>query len=196
MSGAEDLFSQFDPDTGMITGGKITSRRLSEIRGSFAQPAMVERLLAQGDPVVYTVASREPATGEGQLHFGVGRIMPGKVGDEYFLTKGHLHSWRQAAEVYIGVRGRGKMLLQDEESGRSTVLDLLPHATVYVPGATAHRTINVGQEPLVYLGIYPADAGHDYGSIGQTNFSSVVIEQGGEPLVMDRTAYLNRIQRP
>ncbi len=25
---------------------------------------------------------------------GVGKLMPGKIGDEYFMTKGHLHAWR------------------------------------------------------------------------------------------------------
>jgi glucose-6-phosphate isomerase len=32
----------------------------------------------------------------------LGVLMPGKVGAEYFMTKGHIHAWRPAAEVYLG----------------------------------------------------------------------------------------------
>jgi glucose-6-phosphate isomerase len=57
---------------------------------------------------------------------------------------------------------------------------------VYVPGYTAHRTINTGAIPLVYLGVYPAQAGHDYGSIAHKNFDNVVLEIDGQPVLMDR----------
>ncbi len=40
------------------------------------------------------------------------------------------------------------------------MLPLEAGAVVYVPGHTAHRTVNTGPAPLVYLGIYPWDAGH------------------------------------
>jgi len=114
-------------------------------------------------------------------------LMPGRIGREYFLTKGHLHEWREAAEVYVGLRGEGLMLLEDEETGRSRLLQLGAGRAVYVPGHTAHRTINSGTLPLLYLGIYPAAAGHDYGAIAERNFRKVVVEQDGQPVLLDRT---------
>ena len=66
---------------------------------------------------------------------------------------------------------------------------------VYVPGFTAHRTINTGNEPLVYWGIIGAEAGHDYGTVGERNFRQVVVEIDGSPVAMDRQAYLQRIRR-
>jgi glucose-6-phosphate isomerase len=55
-----------------------------------------------------------------------------------------------------------------------------------VPGYTAHRTVNVGDEPLVYLGIYPANAGHDYGQIAKRNFRQMVLAGAQGPELVDR----------
>ena len=67
------------------------------------------------------------------------------------------------------------------------------HGIVYVPGFVAHRTINVGDEPLVYVGIYPAKAGHDYGAIAKRNFNEVVIRVDGKPEAMKREDYMMMI---
>lgn len=184
------LSKHFDLDAGAIEGAPVTKRHLSDLRGSFADERAYEAALAKGDALLYTVASIEPSRGEGQLHYGLGVLMPGKIGDEYFLTKGHYHSWRPAAEVYVGLRGQGKMLLEDEETGESRLVDLVANSAVYVPGHTAHRTLNTSQEPLVYLGIYPAQAGHDYGTVGKRNFLKVLIERNGDPVLMERSEYL------
>jgi glucose-6-phosphate isomerase len=112
--------------------------------------------------------------------------MPGKIGDEYFMTKGHLHSWRPAAEFYFGLTGAGVMLLEDETTGESQMVPLRPNGAVYVPGHTAHRTINVGQTPLTYLGVFPAKAGHDYSTIAKKNFRCVVVEHAGQPKMIER----------
>jgi glucose-6-phosphate isomerase, archaeal len=190
MNRITDLFARFDPDTGMIHGGDLTARRLSDLRSAFARPEAVDAVLRTSDPVIYTVSTVHTATGEGQLHYGAGRIMPGRIGDEYYLTKGHLHSWRPAAELYIGMRGLGKMILQEESSGKTIVLDLLPYTMVYIPGGTAHRTVNVGDEPLMYLGVYPAAAGHDYAPLARNNFSTVIVARDGKPVTLDRSVYL------
>jgi glucose-6-phosphate isomerase len=112
--------------------------------------------------------------------------MPGKIGDEYFMTKGHLHAWRPAAEYYFGLTGEGVLLLEDEATGESRMLPLRPNAVVYVPGRTAHRTMNVGRAPLTYLGVYPARAGHDYSSMAKKNFRCVVVERNGGPVLEER----------
>ncbi len=185
--------SQFDPEQAVVPGARVTERRLSDLRGVFADEAAYAAALAQGDPVLYRVYPVEPAQGEGQLAYALGVILPGKVGAEYYLTKGHYHAWRPAAEFYIGLRGEGVMLLEDE-AGASQLLPLVPDSAVYVPGHTAHRTINTGNEPLVYLGVYPADAGHDYGAIAERNFAQVVVERDGQPALMDRTTFLATLE--
>lgn len=123
----------------------------------------------------------------------MGILEAGKVGDEYYLTKGHLHSYRPAAEVYLGLRGEGMMLLE-EENGEAYALPLRANSVVYVPGHTAHRTMNTGSEPLVYIGVYPSNAGHDYGTIAERNFQQVVVEANGAAVVMKRDAYLKSLE--
>jgi glucose-6-phosphate isomerase, archaeal len=180
------LLSRFDPRTGTIDDQPRVERHLTDLRGCFRDAQAYDRALAAGNPLVYSVAAVEPAHGDGDLHYGLGVLHPGVIGDEYFLTKGHMHTWRDAAEVYIGLAGEGTMLLEDETGGGSRMVRLQPNAVVYVPGNTAHRTVNTGNEPLVYLGVYPARAGHDYGVIAKRNFSSVVVKRDGQPTLMPR----------
>lgn len=190
---AAALASQLDLDQGTIRGGAMTRRYLRDLRGSFADAAAFDAMAAKENPLLYTVSSVEAANGDGQLHYGLGVLMPGKVGREYYLTKGHLHAWRDAAEVYIGLRGSGCMLLEDESSGESRLLSLNADEIVYVPGHTAHRTINTGREPLVYLGVYPSAAGHDYGAIAERNFRQVVVDCDGSPTMLDRAEFLKTL---
>ena len=185
---------RFDPMAGVIEGRTATVRRLSDLAGSFADQAALQAALAADDPIIYRATQVEEGAAEGDIHYGLAVIYPGKVGDEYHLTKGHIHAWRPAAEVYIGLAGRGLMLLEDERTGESTAIPLERNSTVYVPGYAAHRTINIGDEPLVYWGVLSSRAGHDYGAVGKRNFSKVVVALDGQPTVMDRAAYLQRIR--
>ncbi len=186
MFNLDQILSRYDPASGELAGAKPVERRLADLRGCFADKAAYEAALARGNPLLYRVASVEPAAGDGDLHYGVGCVMPGRIGDEYFLTKGHLHAWRPAAEFYFGLSGEGAMLLEDEATGESRLAPLRPNHAVYVPGHTAHRTVNTGTVPLTYLGVYPARAGHDYGTIAQKNFRHVVISRGGWPTLVLR----------
>jgi glucose-6-phosphate isomerase len=190
---AHELLARFDAAEGTVDGGAAVVRRLTDMQGYYADQAAFAQAVAAGDPITYTVASIAPDEGDGALHFGIGRIEPGRVGAEYFMTKGHLHAWRPAAEYYIGLRGQGVMLLEDEDDTQASMVPLTPDSAVYVPGHTAHRTINTGDEPLTYLGIYPAQAGHDYGVIAERNFRHVVVARDGAPVMMAREAFLREL---
>jgi len=182
----QSLGERFNIHDFRLTGGKEVVRRLSDLEGCFEDPKAYQAALALDNPVVYRVIAVEPASGAGDLHYGLGILYAGKVGNEYFLTKGHLHQNREAAEVYIGQSGEGLMLLEDEHSGESRIAPLGAGQVIYVPGHTAHRTVNIGREPLTYFGIYPANAGHDYAVIAKRNFLQVVVEEDGRPVMKDR----------
>lgn len=182
----EDLTVTFGLDSARIADRPMVERRLSDLQGCFADEAAFFEAVALGNELIYAVTAVEPASGDGQLHYGLGILYPGRIGAEYYLTKGHLHSHRPAAEVYIGLRGEGAMLLEDEATGESRLAPLRAQSVVYVPGHTAHRTMNTGSEPLVYLGIYPSNAGHDYASIAARNFGMVVVERDGRPTMLPR----------
>ena len=197
MTGATELDRaetlRFDPLTGIIAGRTPTSRYLVDVGAIFADRQAYTQLVVK-NPLVYEVTQVEEHNGDGQVHYGLGIIYPGKVGSEYFMTKGHLHEWRSAAEVYIGLRGRGMMLLEDERTGECRAVPLAANSTVYVPGYAAHRTVNVGDEPLVYWGILSSAAGHDYGTVGERNFRKVIVEKDGRPVVMDRDEFLRELE--
>lgn len=166
----------YDPLAGTIAGSQRSERRLSEMADVYADKEALAVEIARGDRFVYSVETIETKDTDGDLHYGLARVMPGRVGDEFFMTRGHYHAWRQAAELYVGLSGDGVMLMEDEAECRA--VRLAAGTLVYVPGHTAHRTINVGSEPLVYLGVYPARAGHDYGALAERGFSRRVIANG------------------
>lgn len=186
MNPEEILTQHYNPETGTLTGGQQVERHLADLRDSFDDPAEVDRMLETENPLLYQVMAVEPGDADGDLHYGLGILYPGKVGNEYYLTKGHYHETRGAAEVYIGLRGEGCMLLEDEATGDSRLEPLGAGKVVYVPGHTAHRTMNTGSEPLTYFGVYPANAGHDYGALAERNFHKILVEENGTPVLKDR----------
>lgn len=183
----------FDPATAVIPAVEAGNRWLSQLAGCFADELAYQTMLSQGDKLVYGVTNLDMASGEGQLHYGLGILQPGKVGREYFMTKGHLHAWRPAAEVYICLQGEGRMILEHETEAVTEVLPFSANSVLYVPGYTAHRTINVGDQPLVYWGVLSSEAGHDYEAIRERNFSQVVIELDGQPCALPRKDYLQML---
>jgi oxalate decarboxylase/phosphoglucose isomerase-like protein (cupin superfamily) len=61
----EKIISRFNPATGEIAGARTEKRRLSDLRGCFADPDAYEAALAADDPLVYTVTRVTPADGDG-----------------------------------------------------------------------------------------------------------------------------------
>ncbi len=178
-----------------IEDSECVTRTLSDLEGFFVDEQAYQEAIAEGDPTVYRVYSVSPANGAGDLSYGLGVLLPGKIGREFYLTKGHQHEWEEAAEVYVGLAGDGMMLLEDSQTGKSETFPLGKDQIVYVPGHTAHRTINWGDEPLVYLGIYPAAAGHDYGYIADRNFHCVVVEGDEGPQTLERSRFLGSLEK-
>jgi glucose-6-phosphate isomerase len=182
----DDLSVAYGLDSAKLGNWPLTERYLSDLQGCFADADAFETALADGNPLLYAVSAVEPADGDGQLHYGLGIVQPGRIGDEYYMTKGHYHTHRAAAEVYIGLSGDGAMLLEDEATGETRLVPLTGRSVVYVPGHTAHRTINTGTVPLVYFGIYPSTAGHDYAAIAEKNFSRIVVATPDGPQLRHR----------
>lgn len=184
-----ELHSQFDLSEARIDRGQLVERRLSDLAGCFEDEDSFAKSLAKGNPLIYQVSSQEPGNGLGDMHFGIGMLMPGRIGDEYYLTKGHLHESREAAEVYICLSGTGAMLLEHEQTGDVQLVPMTSHSFVYVPGYTAHRTVNTGTEPLRYIGVYPANAGHDYQTIAKRGFRHRVVATTDGPQLLLRESH-------
>jgi glucose-6-phosphate isomerase len=112
-------------------------------------------------------------------------VHPGKVGDEYFMTKGHFHAVLDTAEIYYCLQGEGMMVMEMPE-GDWAVEELRPGKVLYVPPRWAHRSVNTSdKEELVTFFIYPAHAGHDYGTIESQGFRKLVVERDNQPCIVD-----------
>jgi glucose-6-phosphate isomerase len=160
-------------------------RRLSEMRGQYADADRYQEMLAEADVVLYEVYAQHRPQSSGELLYGTSIVHPGKVGDEYWMTKGHFHAVLETAEVYYCLQGEGMMVMETPE-GEWAVEELRPGRVLYVPPRWAHRSVNTSaDQDLVTFYVYPAHAGHDYGTIESRGFHKLVVERDGRPCVID-----------
>lgn len=158
-------------------------RRASDLVGYAHDAQALQRLIEAGNPVIYETYEAAIPEAPGHLMYGITVLHPGRIGSEYYLTKGHYHVKRQTAEIYLGLRGRGMLVMQEEE-GDFEAVPIEEGRVVYVPPGWAHRSVNTADEPLVMLYAFPADAGHDYRTIEEQGFRCIVVERDGEPAVV------------
>ena len=165
-----------------LKGNEIShmERKMKDLSGVFED----EQSYTTFDPeaLVYEVDSYLPVEDgtPGGLFFGLTVIHPGKVGKEYFMTKGHFHEQSDRAEYYWGIKGKGMLILMDQD--RSTWGEIMtPGSLHYVPSYVAHRVANTGIDPLAFGACWPSDAGHDYGTISDWGFSARLMEKDGVP---------------
>lgn len=174
----------FDLTTGFSKTAETTKRYLSQMKDMFLDQAEVNKILASGDPVIYEFHELGCPEREGDLAFGTTILYPGKIGDEYYFTKGHFHKILETAEVYYALAGEGYMVMENPE-GDCIEMPLKKGIAVYVPRRYAHRTVNTGNVPLILFYVFDADAGHDYGTIETRGYHKLVVEKDGRPAVTD-----------
>jgi glucose-6-phosphate isomerase len=162
---------------------EVVERTLSDMRGMY-----LEEYDGTDDPVVYRVYGIPAPATNANLLSSTTVIRPGRVGREYFMTKGHFHERRDRAEIYLGLSGEG-LLVMATEQGRHAVEPIRRGTVNYVPGWWAHRSVNVGDEPLVFFAAYLGDAGHDYATIEERGFPVVVLAGGEGPEVVASPRY-------
>jgi glucose-6-phosphate isomerase len=162
---------------------ELVERRLSHMRDLF-----LDGSAEAGDPLIYRVFGIPvPPTGANVLS-STTVIEAGTIGSEYFMTKGHFHEARDRAEVYLGLAGEGRLVLATED-GRHAIEPIGPGTVGYVPGGWAHRSVNVGDEPLVFFAAYVGDAGHDYASVEERGFPVLVVRGEEGPEVVPNPQY-------
>lgn len=187
-TGGLDFSVPFTMDFNMASGlsgqSKPTKRRLSNMKGMFHDEAALKNMLNKEDTLVYEFYELGAPEDAGDIAFGTSITYPGKVGNEYFMTKGHFHTILETGETYICLRGHGYMLLENPE-GEWSANELTPGKAVYCPKRWAHRSINVGNEPLVTFFAFRADAGHDYGTIETKGYRKLIVEKDGKPEIVD-----------
>jgi glucose-6-phosphate isomerase len=185
---ADHLKSQavrFDLASGLCPDRPSMRRKLSAMAGMFNDQAAFEAALAQADDVVYEFYDIGLPNTASEIAFGTSITYPGKIGDEYFMTKGHFHTVLDTAEVYYCLRGQGYMLMESPEA-RWEAQEFRPGVAVYIPPRYAHRSVNVSEtEPLVTFFAFRGDAGHDYRTIETKGFRKLIVERDGRPTIID-----------
>lgn len=164
------------------------------MRGQFFDTDAHDKMVQNGDPVLYEVYEISRPQVAGELIHGTSILRPGKVGDEYFMTKGHFHTVLETAEIYVCQQGQGVMVMETPE-GDWAVEELEPGKTLYVPPRWAHRSVNTGGIDLITFFAYPGNAGHDYGTIETQGFRKLIVEKNGKPAYIDNPRWQSPEQR-
>lgn len=177
-----DWTKGFTLDFSLISGLSAktlpTKRTLSQMRGMFADTEAETRLIQEQDPVIYEFYELGAPEHSGDIAFGTSIVYPGKVGNEYYMTKGHFHTILDTAEAYYTLSGEGFMLTESP-SGDVIAHRLEAGTAVYVPKGYAHRSVNTGTDKLITFFAFRGDAGHDYGTIETKGFRKLIVEDGG-----------------
>jgi glucose-6-phosphate isomerase len=165
----------------------LIERSLEEMQDVFYDQQAVKNALDKNNPQIVKVWMAPLPDEGGHLMSCMTVIYPGTVGDEYFMTKGHIHTDRvNDPEYYMTIRGKGLLLLQTRE-GETHVSRMVPGTINYIPSEWAHRTVNTGDDEFVFLGFFPASAKRDYSfiGVGKENFHKVVVKQNEKTEVID-----------
>jgi glucose-6-phosphate isomerase len=178
---AEPVKLTSDPVRGALRGSnRRYERRLGDLAGLYRDEEAFRRLAGEyGDALAYWVESSNVQDSPGGLISGLSVLEPGRVGHEFFMTRGHLHRRPECAELYVGVQGSGVMLL-DSVGGESRAIEFGPGEAVCVPGGWVHRSVNVGPTRLASLFCYASDAGQDYELIARAGgMKQLIVADGG-----------------
>jgi glucose-6-phosphate isomerase len=159
-----------DVEAGELRGAATRYRKtLGDLDGLYEDEAAFRRLVEERgrDAVMYEVTDHKPSAAAGDIIIGVTRMAPGRVGREFFMTRGHIHAKADRPEMYYGESGIGLMLLESPE-GEVRIVEMSARVVCYVPPFWIHRSVNVGADDLVMTFAYPADSGQDYDIIARS----------------------------
>lgn len=172
-----DLFDgRLDPER------ETAQRTLADLEGYF-QGSSLSR-----SEIVYRVFGIPVPETNSEVACSTTVLEAGDVEGEYYMTKGHFHVERDRAEIYVGLSGEGRLVMATED-GRHAVEPMRRGTVNYIPGGWAHRSVNVGDEPLVFFAAYIGDAGHDYATIERRGFPVLVTRGDEGPRVIDNPSY-------
>lgn len=172
---------QLDFATGIFEPAlEVVNRKLSDLAAMFHDQTRVQSMLPGDNPTIYEIRYYPFQTSNSDMALGVTRIFPGKIGDEYYMTKGHFHEAADQPEIYFCVHGEGYLLLETR-AGEFQAVPWQPGVITHIPPMWAHRVVNTGADTLFFVASYHLAAGHDYEPVTRRGFAQVVVERNGKP---------------
>jgi glucose-6-phosphate isomerase, archaeal len=151
---------RFHPLAGTLEGEGVARvvRSAADLRGYWAEPD------AATDAPLYETYAWNHSAAEGALLWGSTILHPGRIGEEWAMTRGHRHLDPTKGELVLTVSGTGWVVLKDD-AGVETRERMEPGSVHHIDGRLAHRTVNDGEEPLVFWTAWDAGCGHDYETV-------------------------------
>ena len=181
----QPFFMNVDFKSGeLLPKDRANVRKLSDMKGMFLDRRAEQEVLKSKDPVIYSFSEKVLPEEPGHLQIALTSIYPGKIGEEYYMTKGHYHKLSETSEVYLGLEGEGVLLMQTV-GGDFSSIEIRPGVLTYIPPFWGHRMVNTGKTTFIFFAVYPGNAGHNYGEIERTGFVRALVERGGKPLLID-----------
>lgn len=158
-------------------------RKLKDIAPIFKNQEAIKSM--SPDMLAYTVQLYFPVPEgtPGAMGFGNTFIYPGKVGNEYMMTKGHFHAKGESSEFYWGIQGKG-MLIKMDRDRNTWAEEMYPGSLHYIGENIAHRVANTGDTTLIFGASWTSDAGHDYETIAREGFSARLLEINGKSVLV------------
>jgi len=178
------LSVQFDFEKGEFSPyQKRAERKLSDLSMMFQAKEIVKNAVVTDDPLIYEIFYYGFQTSLSDMALGVTRIQPGTIGGEYYMTKGHYHQAHDQPEIYFCVKGNGYLLLETRD-GEFRAEKWTRGTISHIPPMWAHRVVNIGTEPLVFVATYHLAAGHEYEPVVKRGFLKRVVEENGKAVFM------------
>ena len=140
---------------------RVHRMKIGDMKDFFTDEEAQQEASGKGNATVYEVHMTEPADGNSHsaLCYSSVIVYPGRVGEEYYMTRGHAHPSPEGTEVYLTIGGQGMMLLQTQQN-QVQALSMSEGTVLYVPGTAYHRVVNIGDEPLIVFTVYPMTNAH------------------------------------
>jgi glucose-6-phosphate isomerase len=162
-----------DLSTGEISDpDAVDDRRIKDMKGYFQDEEA--RSLMDPETVVYRVYRKIYP----EISYGITEIFPGKVGCEYFMTKGHFHKRIEAPGIYLCLKGLGIAVLQHKDEAYPSLIAPFEKGTIALMAPYyAHRIVNIGDENLIFIGFSATDSGFMYGPLEKKGFKYLIVER-------------------
>lgn len=135
------------------------------------------------EEVIYEkIVEKSTSPEEGHLIWGNIVLNPGKINDEYFMTRGHRHATDNTEEYLLCMSGSGLLMFVDQE-GSCWCEELEEGSLHHIPEGVGRRLINTGETPMILSFCVPANAGKDHSIFAPANFPIRVFDDNGEPAI-------------
>lgn len=184
----EPIRTLVDLKRGIVDPDRVTERKAYDMQGMYQDELALKKLVSKDNPLIYQVSGVNIPEETGHIIYSTTIISPGKVGNEYFMSKGHFHVKEDTAEIYLCLEGEGYLLMQTRK-GRVSTIHMKPGILGYIPPYWGHRTINTGNKEFAFLTFSPGDAGHNYEVIQKCGFAKIMLEEDGRAVLKDNPKY-------